>query len=154
MIMSTHYLSKDHFEIICTELQSYFLKQKDPPPNYAHTYFDKLDSVISIPQKTFSGVDLYPSIFEKAACYLYFINKFHPFNNGNKRISIVATFVFLKLNDLDFIVNEEIMYSFAIKVTNSHKKQDEEFAEVVEFIKQHTISSDFLTRLMSLMRLR
>lgn len=152
--MSTIYLSKDHFEIICTELHNYFLKQKDPPPNYSHTYFDKLESVIAIPRKTFSGVDLYPTLFEKAACYLYFINKFHPFNNGNKRISIVATFVFLKLNELDFIVNEDIMYNFAIKVTNSRKSQDKEFAEVVEFIKQHTISSTFLNRLMSLMRLR
>lgn len=152
--MSTTYLSMDHFEIICTELHSYFLKQKDPPPNYSHTYFDKLESVIAIPQKTFSETDLYPTLFEKAACYLYFINKFHPFNNGNKRISIVSTFVFLKLNELDFIVNEDIMYTFAIKVTNSRKNQEEEFKEVVEFIKQHTISSTFLNRLMSLMRLR
>lgn len=152
--MSTIYLSKDHFEIICTELHSYFLKQKDPPPNYAQTYFEKLDSIIAIPQKTFSGQDLYPTLYEKAACYLYFINKFHPFNNGNKRISIVSTFVFLKLNDLDFIVNEEIMYSFAIKVTKSHDHQEKEFKEVIEFIKQHTISSTFLDRLMSLMRLR
>lgn len=152
--MSTTYLSKDHFEIICTELHNYFLKQKDPPPNYSHTYFEKLESVIAIPQKTFATKDLYPTLFEKAACYLYFINKFHPFNNGNKRISIVATFVFLKLNDLDFIVNEDIMYKFAIKITKSHDHQDKEFQEVVEFIKQHTISSDFLTRLMSLMRLK
>lgn len=152
--MSTTYLSKDHFEIICTELHSYFVKQKDPPPNYAQTYFDKLESIVAIPQKTFSSQDLYPSLFEKAACYLYFINKFHPFNNGNKRISIVSTYVFLRLNDLEFIVEEDIMYSFAIKITNSHKGQNEEFTEVVEFIQQHTLSSTFLMRLMSLIRLR
>lgn len=152
--MSTIYLTNEHFEIICTELHNYFVKQKDPPPDYTKTYFDKLDSIISIPQRTFGGKDLYKDTFQKAACYLYFINKFHPFNNGNKRISIVATYVFLQLNDLELIVDEDEMYAFAIQVTNSHKKQDSEFKEVVEFIKQHTMSSSFLNRIMTLIRLR
>lgn len=152
--MSTTYLSKDHFEIISHELHSFFVKQKDPPPEFSKTYFEKLDSIISTPQRTFGGKDLYKSVFEKAACYLYFINKFHPFNNGNKRISIVATYVFLQLNDLELIVEEDEMYAFAIKITKSHASQDGEFKEVVDFITTHTISSTFLNRLMTLIRLR
>lgn len=152
--MSTTYLTKDHFSVICNELKHFFNKQKDPPPVYAHTFFEKLESVIAIPQKTFSGNDLYKSVYEKAACYLYFITKLHPFNNGNKRISIVATYVFLKLNSVEFLVNEDRMYDFAKKVTNSHKKQDEEFKEVVKFIRDHSMSSTFLARLLVLMRLR
>jgi len=35
--------------------------------------------------QTFDGVDLYPSIEEKAANLLYFIVKNHSFIDGNKR---------------------------------------------------------------------
>jgi prophage maintenance system killer protein len=83
------YLTLADFEIICWELNLFFTKQKDPPPIYEQSYFDKLDSIIAIPRKTYDKKDLYKSIYEKAACYFYFINKIHPFSNGNKRISIV-----------------------------------------------------------------
>ncbi len=152
--MSITYLTKEHFSIICLELKHFFNKLKDPPPVYAQTFFDRLESIIAIPQKTFGGQDLYKSLNEKAACYLYFITKLHPFNNGNKRISIVATYVFLKLNSVEFLVNENKMYDFAKKITNSHNKQDEEFKEVVKFIRDNSMSSTFLARLLVLMRLR
>lgn len=43
-------------------------------------------SIASIDQ-TFDGIDLYPSIEEKAANLLYFITKNHSFSDGNKRIA-------------------------------------------------------------------
>jgi death-on-curing protein len=81
---------------------------------------------------------LYNDIYKKAACYLYFINKFHPFNNGNKRISIVATFVFLLYNDIEFIADEDEMYIFAKRITVSTQSQDKEFDEVVKFIMKYS----------------
>lgn len=136
-----HYLEHDDFQVICQVLSDFFKKVKDPPPNYRHTYFEKLDSIISIPRRTFDKQDLYPTLFHKAACYLYFINKLHPFNNGNKRISIVATGVFLRYNKYELDVEEEKLYSFAKEVTQSHK-QDEEFKKVVDFIKKYSKRTD------------
>ncbi len=136
-----HYLDHDDFQIICKVLSDFFKKVKDPPPNYRHTYFEKLDSIISIPRRTFDKKDLYPTLFHKAACYLYFINKLHPFNNGNKRISIVATGVFLRYNKYELDVDEDTLYAFAKEVTQSHK-QDEEFAKVVEFVKKYSRRTD------------
>ncbi len=42
--------------------------------------------------------DLYPSIFEKAAAYLYHLVRNHPFNDGNKRTAYFVTLLFLEGN--------------------------------------------------------
>lgn len=137
-----HYLDHDDFQIICQVLSDFFKKVKDPPPDYSHTYFEKLDSIISIPKRTFDKQDLYPTLFHKAACYLYFINKLHPFNNGNKRISIVATGVYLRYNKHELDVDEDTLYSFAKEITQKTDKQDVEFKKVVQFIQKFSRKTD------------
>mgnify|MGYP000100086174 CR=1 FL=1 len=52
--------------------------------------------------QTFDGVDLYPSIEEKAANLLYFIVKNHSFTDGNKRIAAFLFLYFLEKNGLLF----------------------------------------------------
>lgn len=44
---------------------------------------------------------------EKAARLFYLINKNHPFLNGNKRIAVMALFVFLSLNIEELYFDEE-----------------------------------------------
>jgi len=58
-------------------------------------------SLVTIYQ-TFNGVDLYPSIEEKAANLLYFIVKNHSFSDGNKRIAAFLFLFFLEKNGLLF----------------------------------------------------
>lgn len=48
---------------------------------------DSFKSSISTIDQTFDGIELYPSIDEKAANLLYFIVKNHSFTDGNKRIA-------------------------------------------------------------------
>jgi len=48
---------------------------------------DSFKSSIATIDQTFDGLDLYPSIEEKAANLLYFVVKNHSFNDGNKRIA-------------------------------------------------------------------
>ncbi len=55
--------------------------------------------------QTFEGVDLYPSIEEKAANLLYFIVKNHSFSDGNKRIAAFIFLYFLEKNGLLFTEN-------------------------------------------------
>lgn len=134
----TVYLALEDFRTICTELQSFFKKHNDPIPVYEQSYFDKLDSIINTPKKTFDKRELYPSLYDKAACYFYFINKFHPFNNGNKRISIVATGVFLMFNSMNMAASEDEIYNFAKQITISNKKERQDFLDVVRFVKKHS----------------
>jgi prophage maintenance system killer protein len=58
-------------------------------------------SIASIYQ-TFDGIDLYPSIEEKAANLLYFITKNHSFSDGNKRIAAFLFLYFLEKNGILF----------------------------------------------------
>jgi prophage maintenance system killer protein len=52
--------------------------------------------------QTFDGVDLYPSIEEKAANLLYLVTKNHSFTDGNKRIAAFMFLYFLEKNRLLF----------------------------------------------------
>lgn len=50
--------------------------------------------------QSFGGVDLYPSVEEKAANLLYFVVKNHSFSDGNKRIAAFLFVWFLERNKL------------------------------------------------------
>ena len=55
-------------------------------------------SSISTIYQTFEGIDLYPSIEEKAANLLYLVTKNHSFTDGNKRIAAFLFLYFLERN--------------------------------------------------------
>ena len=55
---------------------------------FGHEKDNSFESSISTIYQTFDGIDLYPSLEEKAANLLYFITKNHSFSDGNKRISV------------------------------------------------------------------
>ena len=57
-----------------------------------------LESSLAQPKATFGGIDLYPSLVDKAAALGYGLAMNHPFIDGNKRISHAAMAVFLELN--------------------------------------------------------
>ena len=61
---------------------------------------DSFKSSISTIYQSFDGVDLYPSIEEKAANLLYFITKNHSFTDGNKRIAVILFLFFLEKNKI------------------------------------------------------
>jgi prophage maintenance system killer protein len=57
-------------------------------------------SSISTIYQTFDGIDLYPSIEEKAANLLYLVTKNHSFTDGNKRIAAFLFLYFLERNGI------------------------------------------------------
>ena len=61
-------------------------------------------SIVQIYQ-TFDGIDLYPSVEEKAAMLLYLVTKNHSFSDGNKRIA--ATLFLWFLNGNGILYNED-----------------------------------------------
>lgn len=66
---------------------------------------DSFKSSIGQIYQTFGGVDLYPSVEEKAAMLLYLVTKNHSFSDGNKRIA--ATLFLWFLNGNDILYNED-----------------------------------------------
>lgn len=57
-----------------------------------------LESALFRPQTTFSGEDLYITIFDKAVALMHSFVLNNPFIDGNKRTAVVSVIVFLSLN--------------------------------------------------------
>ena len=68
-----------------------------------------LDSALAQPRMTFDGLELLPTITEKAAALGYSLILNHPFVDGNKRVGHAALETFLVLNGmyLDAAVDEQ-----------------------------------------------
>jgi prophage maintenance system killer protein len=71
-------------------------------PLFGNEKDESFKSSVSSIYQTFDGVDLYPSIEEKAANLLYFITKNHSFSDGNKRIAAFLFLYFLEKNGILF----------------------------------------------------
>jgi prophage maintenance system killer protein len=69
---------------------------------FGHEKDDSFQSSVATIYQTFNGVDLYPSMEEKAANLLYFITKNHSFTDGNKRIAAFLFLYFLEKNGILF----------------------------------------------------
>jgi len=141
MAKKIYYLTLEDIKEICFNLVTQLYQFEEPVPDFETRFPEKLESILSMPMQKFAGKELYPNLYEKAACYFYFIIKNHPFLNGNKRLAIITTFIFLKINDYSLISPWNEMYYFALNIaglTEDHKK---EFGKVVTFIKKYSHKS-------------
>ncbi|MEK7526318.1 MAG: type II toxin-antitoxin system death-on-curing family toxin [Patescibacteria group bacterium] len=75
-----------------------------------------MESAIMRPQSTFSGKDLYPSIFDKTAAMVHSIIMNHAFVDGNKRTATTCGIVFLQLNGYVLEVGHEKLIENVLKV--------------------------------------
>jgi len=79
--------------------------------------------------QSFGGVELLPSVEEKAANLIYYIIKGHPFNDGNKRIGAYLFVLFLHKNGILYKANGEVkindnaLASLALLVATSAPEQ-------------------------------
>ncbi|MBR0453899.1 MAG: virulence protein RhuM/Fic/DOC family protein [Bacteroidales bacterium] len=67
---------------------------------FANEKDDSFKSSIGQIYQTFDGVDLYPSVEEKAAMLLYLVTKNHSFSDGNKRIAAMLFLWFMERNGI------------------------------------------------------
>ena len=68
-----------------------------------------LESIIGSIYQTFDGSDVYKSIEEKAANFLYMIVKNHVFIDGNKRIAATLFIYFLNYYDILYKDNKQVV---------------------------------------------
>jgi death-on-curing protein len=66
-----------------------------------------LASAMDMPKAAMFGEDLHPTIFDKAAAYLFHIICNHPFLDGNKRTGTMAALTFLRQNRIHIAFTEE-----------------------------------------------
>ena len=95
--------------------------------------FSALESAIAQPKATFGGVDLYPTIVEKAAALAFSLVQGHAFVDGNKRVAHAAMETFLVLNgtEIDAPVGdqERLMLDLAAgRIGRNH---------LIDWLRQH-----------------
>ena len=84
-----------------------------------------LDSALKAPFQTFGGKDLYPDILDKAAQLCYSLIENHPFFDGNKRIGVHLTLLFLKLNNVDLAYSQQDLIDFGLAVASGKISKDD-----------------------------
>ncbi len=92
-----------------------------------------LDSAISNPFQTFDGIDLYPSVEEKAARLAYGLIRNHPMIDGNKRIGAHSMLVFLEINGIHTVYSQRELYEIILEVAEGKAGSE----ELIEWIKMH-----------------
>ena len=100
-----------------------------------------LESAVLRPQAGFSGKDLYPSIFDKAAVLTTSLIQNHPFIDGNKRTGLYSGLVFLELNGIKLKISDKSLVDLALKIA----QKDLNIAELSKVLEKasrsHLVSS-------------
>lgn len=88
-----------------------------------------LESATAMPQSMFSGEYLHREISEMAAAYHYHLCSNHPFIDGNKRVALAASEVFLLANGFELSAGDDELEELTLGVASGEISK----AEVVEF---------------------
>ena len=75
-----------------------------------------LHMCVELPKQDVFGVELYPTIFEKAAITFQKLIQKHCFFNANKRTALVALHTFLRLNGYQLEVSPKKMEDYTVQV--------------------------------------
>ena len=86
------------------------------------------------------GQDRNPTIAEKAASLMWSITLNHPFNDGNKRASLVTAFVFIVNNAHTILVNQDEAVEMCLRVAANTPGYTEGF--IATWMRQHMFSSE------------
>ena len=88
-----------------------------------------LESAVAMPQSMFSGEYLHGEISEMAAAYHFHLCANHPFVDGNKRVALAASEVFLVANGFELNASDDEVAALTVGVAAGEISK----AEVVEF---------------------
>ena len=76
-----------------------------------------------------------------AAAYMYHLAMNHPFIDGNKRVSTVASLVFLEMNDWELDVDEGFLEKTVFRLARGELSKE----ELAEFFKKYAKTSPLTT---------
>mgnify|MGYP002673229914 CR=1 FL=1 len=103
---------------------------------FANPKDDSFDSSINQIYQTFGGVELYPTLEEKAAMLLYFLVKNHSFTDGNKRIGAACFLYFLDKNGILYqnnaqLIDNATLFTLTILIAESKPEEKETMKQVI-----------------------
>ena len=95
-----------------------------------------LKAIIGNIYQSFDGKDLYPTIQEKAANFLYLITKNHTFIDGNKRIAATLFIYFLKFYNILYdengqVIDNNTLVAITLLIAESNPKEKDILIDLV-----------------------
>ena len=119
----------------CIEIVSQ-LKFNSDSELFALERNEGLKSIIGDIYQSFDGKDLYPTIQEKAANFLYLITKNHTFIDGNKRIAATLFIYFLKFynilyNEKGQVIDNNTLVAITLLIAQSNPKEKDILIDLV-----------------------
>lgn len=95
-----------------------------------------LESIINNIYQSFNGMDLYPTIEEKAANFLYLITKNHTFIDGNKRIAATLFIYFLDFYSILYkndsqVIDNNTLVALTLLIAQSNPKEKDIMTDLV-----------------------
>lgn len=95
-----------------------------------------LKAIIGTIYQSFDGKDLYPTVEEKAANFLYLVTKNHTFIDGNKRIAATLFIYFLKFYDMlykdsEFVIDNKTLVAITLLIAQSNPKDKDILIDLV-----------------------
>ncbi len=95
-----------------------------------------LKSIIGAIYQSYDRVDLYPTIEEKAANFLYLITKNHTFIDGNKRIAATLFIYFLEVNSILYkdnrqVIDNNTLVALTLLIAQSNPKEKDILVDLV-----------------------
>ena len=92
----------------------------------------RLEGALSWPFASFSGGDLYPNLFYKAAALLKSILQNHPFSDGNHRTAIMTAALFLRIGGYRLCASEDDLIEFIHQVS----QKELSLAQMAEWLQR------------------
>lgn len=95
-----------------------------------------LEAIIGAIYQTFNEEDLYPTVQEKAANFLYLITKNHTFIDGNKRIAATLFIYFLDFYNILYkdnrqVIDNNTLVAITILIAQSNPKEKDILIDLV-----------------------
>lgn len=94
-----------------------------------------LEAAAFRPQASVFGADAYPTLWDKAAAMMESLARNHPLVDGNKRLALAGTVVFLGMNGLRLRMSNDEAYDFTIKVSTG---EFESVAAIATVLREFT----------------
>ena len=95
-----------------------------------------LESAVAMPMARFGGVLLHGDMTAMSAAYLFHISKNHPFVDGNKRTSVMAAEIFLKVNGYILAASNWELEAITLSVADSSIGKAELTRRLGKFVKR------------------
>ncbi len=138
--MRTKKITVKEVEYVAFSFAQKLMTYDEPIPEFGTRFPNILESCIETPFMQFNKKDLYRGLIGKASVLFYFMIKNHPFQNGNKRIAVMAMLYLCHKNGKWIRMSNEDLYNFAKGIAGSKPTSREKIViQIQKTLKKYLI---------------